>query len=275
MSVVNSALYGGQQQRVSVTDLFKAKKANELWPMLTCYDSITAELFDQLGIPVLLVGDSAAMVMLGYDTTVPVSVDELIIFVRAVTRAAKRALIVADMPFGSYQASVSDAITNATRLIKAGANAVKVEGGQRVIPQVAALVDAGIPVMGHLGLTPQSVNALGGYKVQGRGESGIELMEDAKALAKAGAFALVLELVPADLARDIAQTLEIPVIGIGAGVDVDAQVLVWQDLAGLTKDPAPKFVKRYANLRSELSNAVQEFVSDVQMKKYPESKHSY
>jgi len=270
------ALYGGTQSRISVSDLAKAKIAGDVWPMLTTYDSITAAIFDELGIPVLLVGDSAAMVMLGYDSTIPVTIDEILVLVKAVSRTAKRAMVVADMPFGSYQTSIEDALRNATRLIKeGGATAVKLEGGVRVAPQVAALVAAGIPVMGHLGLTPQSVNAFGGYKVQGKGEAAAGLLADAIALQQAGAFAIVLEVIPAELAAEVTAELKIPTIGIGAGSDVDAQVLVWQDLVGLTADPAPKFVKRYANLREDLKRAVTEFATEVKTKKYPEQKHSY
>jgi 3-methyl-2-oxobutanoate hydroxymethyltransferase len=270
------ALYGGTQSRISVSDLAKAKIAGDVWPMLTTYDSITAAIFDELGIPVLLVGDSAAMVMLGYDSTIPVTIDEILVLVKAVSRTAKRAMVVADMPFGSYQTSIEDALRNATRLIKeGGATAVKLEGGVRVAPQVAALVSAGIPVMGHLGLTPQSVNAFGGYKVQGKGEAAAGLLADAIALQQAGAFTIVLEVIPSELAAEVTAELKIPTIGIGAGSDVDAQVLVWQDLVGLTADPAPKFVKRYANLREDLKSAVTEFATEVKTKKYPEQKHSY
>lgn len=276
MSADNPALYGGNQRRITTSHLKQAKRTGDKWPMLTCYDSLTASLFDEIGIPVLLVGDSAAMVMLGYDTTVPITVDELLVMVKAVTRSTKRALVVADLPFGSYQTSVADALITATRMIKeGGAGAVKLEGGERVLPQVEALVEAGIPVMGHLGLTPQSVNAFGGYKVQGRGEAGDKLLQDAIALERAGAFAVVLEVIPAELAAEVTAALTIPTIGIGAGINVDAQVLVWQDLAGLTNDPSPKFVKRYANLRSELTQAVKHFADDVKTQKYPETKHSY
>ncbi len=271
-----STLYGGSQSRITVLDLQKAKQQADTWPMLTCYDAMTAKLFDECGIPVLLVGDSAAMVMLGYDSTVPITVDELLVMVKAVTRSTQRALIVADLPFGSYQASVTDALHAATRMIKeGGATAVKLEGGARIAPQVAALVAAGIPVMGHLGLTPQSVNVFGGYKVQGKGDAAEKLIEDALALQAAGAFAIVLEAIPSQLATEVTVQLKIPTIGIGAGVNVDAQVLVWQDLMGLTTDPAPKFVKRYFNLRDEMKTAVDRFATEVKTKKYPESKHSY
>lgn len=271
-----STLYGGNQSRITTLDLQKAKQQGDIWPMLTCYDALTAKLFDDSGIPVLLVGDSAAMVMLGYDSTVPITVDELLVMVKAVTRSAKRALVVADLPFGSYQAGITDALTNATRMIKeGGATAVKLEGGTRIAPQVAALVEAGIPVMGHLGLTPQSVNVFGGYKVQGKGDDAEKLIEDALALQAAGAFAIVLEVIPAQLAKEVTAKLRIPTIGIGAGSGVDAQVLVWQDLMGLTADPAPRFVKRYFNLRDEMKSAVDRFATEVKTKKYPETKHSY
>ncbi len=272
----SSALYGGSQTRITVLDLQKAKQQSDIWPMLTCYDAITAKLFDEAGIPVLLVGDSAAMVMLGYDSTVPITIDELLVMVKAVTRSTKRALVVADLPFGSYQASISDALSAATRMIKeGGATAVKLEGGARIAPQVAALVEAGIPVMGHLGLTPQSVNVFGGYKVQGKGDDAAKLIQDAVALQQAGAFAIVLEVIPAQLAKEVTAKLTIPTIGIGAGSDVDAQVLVWQDLMGLTEEPAPRFVKRYFDLREQMKIAVDRFATDVKTKKYPETKHSY
>jgi len=271
-----STLYGGSQSRITVLDLQKAKQQGDIWPMLTCSDALTAKLFDDSGIPVLLVGDSAAMVMLGYDSTVPITVDELLVMVKAVTRSAKRALVVADLPFGSYQAGIADALTNATRMIKeGGATAVKLEGGARIAPQVTALVEAGIPVMGHLGLTPQSVNVFGGYKVQGKGDDAEKLIEDALALQAAGAFAIVLEVIPAQLAKEVSARLRIPTVGIGAGADVDAQVLVWQDLMGLTPDPAPKFVKRYFNLRDEMKIAIDRFATEVKTKNYPETKHSY
>ena len=203
--------------------------------MITAYDALTARIFDEAGIPALLVGDSAAMVVYGHDSTLPVTVDELVPLVRAVVRGSPRALVVADLPFGSYQASPAQALETAARFMKeGGAHAVKLEGGARVLPQVEALASAGIPVMGHLGLTPQSVNLLGGYRVQGRGEAGETLLRDAKAMEAAGAFAVVLEVVPAELAARVSEMLTIPTIGIGAGGGTDAQVIVWQDLVGLT-----------------------------------------
>jgi 3-methyl-2-oxobutanoate hydroxymethyltransferase len=244
--------------------------------MLTAYDALTARVFDEAGIPVLLVGDSAANVVYGYDSTVPVTMDELVPLVRAVVRGSSRALVVADMPFGSYQASAEHALANATRFLKeGGAHAVKIEGGARVLPQVEALVAAGIPVMAHLGLTPQSVNVFGGYRVQGRGEAGQRLLSDAKALEAAGAFAVVLEVVPADLAAEVSTALHIPTIGIGAGRECDAQVLVWQDMAGLTPEPVAKFVHRYADLRSVLGTAATQYAEDVRAGRYPGEEHSY
>ena len=221
-------------KRVRVHHLLEMKQRGERWPMLTAYDQYAAEIFDDAGIPVLLVGDSAANNVLGYETTVPVTVDELLPLLRAVTRSARHALIVADLPFGSYQESPTQALRSSVRFMKeGGAHAVKLEGGRRVVPQVAALVQAGIPVMSHVGFTPQSEHALGGYRVQGRGDAAEDLMRDAVALEEAGAFALVMEMVPAHLAKRITAELHIPTIGIGAGPDCDAQVLVWQDMAGL------------------------------------------
>ncbi|MDX6225183.1 MAG: 3-methyl-2-oxobutanoate hydroxymethyltransferase [Frankiales bacterium] len=272
------SLYGGSGngRRVTVRDIAAAKERGERWPMLTAYDALTAGLFDEAGIPVLLVGDSAAMVVYGYDTTLPVRVDDLIPLVAAVVRGSKRAMVVADLPFGSYQASAAQALETGARFLKeGGAHAVKLEGGARVLPQVDALVAAGVPVMGHLGLTPQSVNAIGGYRVQGRGGAGEQLLADAKALEAAGAFSLVLEAVPAELAERITASLAIPTIGIGAGNACDGQVLVWQDLAGLTPSPGPKFVKRYADLRGVLTSAVQEFAAEVADGSYPGPEHSY
>ena len=271
------SLYGGPaDRRVTVRDVAAAKERGERWAMLTAYDALTARIFDEAGIPVLLVGDSAANVVYGYDSTVPVSVDDLIPLVRAVTRGARRALVVADLPFGSYQASVAQALETSARFLKEGrAHAVKLEGGARVLPQVRALVDAGVPVMAHLGLTPQSVNAFGGYRVQGRGEAGEQLLADAVALQDAGAFSVVLEVVPSDLAKRVTAELTIPTIGIGAGVDCDAQVLVWQDMAGLTPSPGPKFVKRYADVATVLRDAAQSYAEDVRGGLYPGAEHGY
>ena len=269
-------LYGGtRSRRVTVRDLAAAKARGEKWPMLTAYDALTAAIFDEAGIPVLLVGDSAAMVVYGHDTTIPVTVDELIPLTAAVVRGTSRALVVADLPFGSYQVSAADAMRTAARFLKeTGAHAVKLEGGRRVLRQVEDLVAAGVPVMGHLGLTPQSVNALGGYRVQGRGEDGEQLLHDAKALEAAGAFAVVLECVPAELAARVTAALAIPTIGIGAGPDCDGQVLVWQDMAGLSP-VTPRFVKRYADVAAVLGKAARSFAEDVVAARFPTEEYSY
>jgi 3-methyl-2-oxobutanoate hydroxymethyltransferase len=272
----DQTLYGGTAtRRVTVRDIAAAKRRGERWPMLTAYDALTAGVFDDAGIPVLLVGDSAAMVVYGHDSTIPVTVDDLIPLTAAVVRGTRRAMVVADLPFGSYQASAQAALAAATRFLKeAGAHAVKLEGGSRVLRQVEELVAAGIPVMAHLGLTPQSVNAFGGYKVQGRGEDGDRLLQDAKAMQAAGAFAVVLECVPAGLAAQVTASLDIPTIGIGAGPDCDAQVLVWQDMAGLSPRTA-KFVKRYADMAGALRDAAQSFAADVTGGAFPDAEHSY
>ncbi|HEY2041701.1 MAG TPA: 3-methyl-2-oxobutanoate hydroxymethyltransferase [Jatrophihabitans sp.] len=276
---MSETLYGGTAaRRITIRDLQNAKASSDRWPMLTAYDFSTARVFDEAGVPVLLVGDSAANVVYGYDTTVPVTVDELLPLVRGVVRGARRALVVADLPFGSYQTSPEQALETAIRFMKeGGAQAVKLEGGARVAPHVKLLTAAGIPVMAHIGLTPQSVNTLSGYRVQGRGdEDGQRLLEDAKALERAGAFAVVMEVVPSDLAKKITHTLHIPTIGIGAGVECDAQVLVWQDMAGLRTEGKPaKFVKQYANVAQVLTDAVRAYASEVQAGTYPGAEHSY
>jgi len=262
-------------KHVSVHDLLEYKKQDKKWLMLTSYDSLTSSLFDELNIPVVLVGDSAGQLIFGHDSTVPVTMEEMLPIVGGVARSNKHSLIVADMPFGSYQSSSELAIENATKFLKVGAHAVKLEGGQRIANTISVLVEAGIPVMGHIGLTPQSVNVFGGYKVQGKGEQAQNLLQDAKFIQAAGAFAVVLEAIPRNLAKEITNSLLIPTIGIGAGPDTDAQVLVWQDLAGLTKDPIPKFVKRFANLRDDLSSAVKLAKEEVESGNYPDDNHSY
>jgi 3-methyl-2-oxobutanoate hydroxymethyltransferase len=262
-------------KHVSVHDLLEYKKQDKKWLMLTSYDSLTSSLFDELEIPVVLVGDSAGQLIFGHDSTVPVTMEEMLPIVGGVARSNKHSLIVADMPFGSYQSSSELAIENATKFLKVGAHAVKLEGGQRIANTISALVEAGIPVMGHIGLTPQSVNVFGGYKVQGKGEQAQSLLQDAKFIQAAGAFSVVLEAIPRNLAKEITNSLLIPTIGIGAGPDTDAQVLVWQDLAGLTKDPIPKFVKRFANLRDELKTAVKLAKDEVESGSYPDDNHSY
>jgi 3-methyl-2-oxobutanoate hydroxymethyltransferase len=266
---------GSAGRRVTIRDLAAAKARGEKWPMLTAYDALTARVFDEAGIPVLLVGDSAGMVVFGHDSTLPVTVDEMLTLTAAVVRGTRRAMVVADLPFGSYQVSPADALAAATRFLKeAGAHAVKLEGGQRVARQVEELVAAGIPVMAHLGLTPQSVNVLGGYRVQGRGEAGDRLLHDAKVLEAAGAFSVVLECVPAELAARITEAVNIPTIGIGAGADCDAQVLVWQDMAGLSPR-TPKFVKRYADVGGALGQAARSFAQEVVAGQYPAQEHTY
>ena len=260
-------LYGGAlHRRVTILDLAAAKERGEKWAMLTSYESMTAEIFDEAGIPVLLVGDSAGNNFLGEENTIPVTVDELIPLARAVVRGSQRAMVVADLPFGSYEASPELALETSVRFFKeSGVTAVKLEGAH--IETVKKLTASGIPVMGHLGLTPQSMHQLGGYKVQGRTDGDV-ILEAAKALQTAGAFAIVLELVPAELASRITATLSIPVIGIGAGVKCDAQVLVWTDLMGITKK-APKLAKAYRNLRAEMLAATAEFADDVRSGNFP------
>lgn len=262
-----TTLYGGAtHRRVTIVDLAAAKKRGEKWAMLTAYESMTAEIFDEAGIPVLLVGDSAGNNFLGEENTIPVTVDELIPLARAVVRGSKRALVVADLPFGSYEASAELALATSIRFFKeSGAMAVKLEGAH--IETVKKLVASGIPVMGHLGLTPQSMHQLGGYRVQGRTD-GDAIVEAALALEAAGAFAIVLELVPAELAAKITAALSIPTVGIGAGVNCDAQVLVWTDLMGITKK-APKLAKAYRNLRAEMLAATTEFADDVRAGNFP------
>ncbi len=276
MSGKEEQLYGGTgTRRITVRDIAAAKARGEKWPMLTAYDALTAGVFDAAGIPVLLVGDSAAMVVYGHDSTIPVTVDDLIPLTAAVVRGTSRAMVVADLPFGSYQASPGAALEAATRFLKeTGAHAVKLEGGHRVVRQVEELVAAGIPVMAHLGLTPQSVNAFGGYRVQGRGEDGERLLHDAKLLEASGAFAVVLECIPASLGARVTETLSIPTIGIGAGPSCDAQVLVWQDMAGLSPR-TPKFVKRYADIAGVLRDAATAFATEVSSGAFPDEDHSY
>ena len=271
----DNRLYGGAtHRRITVRDIQKAKSV-ERWPMLTAYEQYTADIFDKCGIPVLLVGDSAASNFLGYENTIPVTVDELIPLARAVVRSTERAMVIADLPFGSYESSPEQALATATRFMKeSGVQGVKLEGGERVVPQIKAIVSAGIPVMGHIGLTPQSLHQLGGYRVQGRGEEGALVLASARALQEAGVFSLVLELVPAQLAEEITQALAIPTIGIGAGNQCDAQVLVWSDLMGLTENP-PRLAKTYRNLRKEISDGVAEWAKDVASGEFPSKAQSF
>jgi 3-methyl-2-oxobutanoate hydroxymethyltransferase len=272
------SLYGGPAtRRVRVRELLQAKERGEKWAMLTSYDQYTAGIFDEAGIPVLLVGDSAANNVFGYPTTLPVTVDELIPLVRAVVGGSRRALVVADLPFGSYEEGPAQALRTAVRFMKeGGAHAVKLEGGRRTAPAIEALTAAGIPVMAHVGFTPQSEHALGGYRVQGRGDAAEEVVADALAVAEAGAFAVVLEMVPGDVAKRIAHDLVVPTIGIGAGPHTDAQVLVWQDMAGLrTGGHQPRFVKRYADLAGVLTGAVTQYAQEVRDGTFPAPEHTF
>ena len=261
---------------ITVRDLHAFKERGERFIMLTAYDASMARLLDRAGVPVILVGDTLGEVMLGHSSTVPVTMDDMIHHATAVTRAVENAFVVGDMPFMSYQASTIEALHNAGRHLKeAGVNAVKLEGGGRVAEVVNRMVEAGIPVMGHLGLTPQSIHQLGGYRVQGRGEAAARILQDAKDLEAAGAFAVVLEAVPQALGREVTESLSIPTIGIGAGPHCDAQVLVLHDFLGLTTGRTPRFVKRYASLGDEVTRAVQEFAREVAEGSFPDSEHSY
>ena len=270
-------LYGGPAgKRVRVHHLADAKRRGEKWPMLTAYEQYAAEIFDRAGVPVLLVGDSAANTVYGYESTLRIPVEELLPLARAVVRATSRALVVADLPFGSYETGPEQAVGTAVRFMKeTGAHAVKLEGGAAVAPQVAAIVTAGIPVMAHIGFTPQREHALGGYRVQGRGTAADEVSGDAVALQAAGAFAVVLEMVPAETAKRITGELTIPTVGIGAGPDCDAQVLVWQDMMGMREGPLPRFVKQYADVRGVMTGAVAAFAEEVRTGTYPGPEHSY
>jgi 3-methyl-2-oxobutanoate hydroxymethyltransferase len=260
---------------VTPADLAVWKQRQERFVMLTAYDALTARVLDEAGVPLLLVGDSVGNNVLGYDTTIPVTMEQALIFTAAVARGVGNALVVGDLPFGTFQASAADAVRNAARLVKAGANAVKLEGGRRSAKAVGRMTRAGIPVMGHLGYTPQSANAFGRRVVRGRGQEGDELLADALALQDAGCFAIVLEAIPAELGARVTQAVEVATIGIGAGADVDGQVLVITDLLGLSPDPAPRFVKRYADLRSIITEAASRFAKDVAEGHYPAPEHRY
>jgi 3-methyl-2-oxobutanoate hydroxymethyltransferase len=271
------APYGASAKRRTRTrDLIAAKQRGERWPMLTSYDQYTAGIFDAAGIPVLLVGDSAANNVFGYESTVPVSVDELLPLVKAVVRATSQALVVGDLPFGSYEEGPTQALRTAVRFMKeGGCHAVKLEGGRRVAPQVEAITGAGIPVMAHVGFTPQREHTLGGYRVQGRGDAEDDVVADAHAVAHAGAFAVVLEMVPGEVAKRITHELPIPTVGIGAGPDTDAQVLVWQDMAGLRTGKLPRFVKRYADMATMLDDATKRFADEVREGNFPGPEHTF
>ncbi|WP_210559174.1 MULTISPECIES: 3-methyl-2-oxobutanoate hydroxymethyltransferase [unclassified Pseudomonas] len=262
--------------RLRIPQLKQMKVEGRKWAMLTAYDMYSAVIFEDAGIPVLLVGDSASNNVFGNDSTLAVTVDELLPLVRAVTRSTRRALVIADLPFGSYQVSPEQCLQTAVRFMKeAGAHAVKIEGGVELLPHIAKLSVSGIPVMAHIGFTPQMEHQLGGYRVQGRGEDGQRLIDSAKALEAAGAFALLIEMVPGDVGAAITQAVAIPTVGIGAGNQCDAQVLVWQDMAGLRLGRLPRFVKQYADLRSVLQTAARDFADDVQAGTFPGPEHTF
>ncbi|MCD6514183.1 MAG: 3-methyl-2-oxobutanoate hydroxymethyltransferase [Candidatus Odinarchaeota archaeon] len=264
-------------EKITIEKLKRMKKKGEKITMITSYDYPFASLADQVGIDVILVGDSVGMVVLGYENTLPVTLEDILHHTKAVTRAVKRALVVADMPFLSYQIGVKEAIINAGRLIKEGlADAVKIEGGKNVTHIVKALVDANIPVMGHIGLTPQRIKIFGRYRVRGKSiDEAVKLINDAKALEEAGVFSIVLELIPAEVAKIITEEVSIPTIGIGAGPYCDGQVLVIHDILGLFERFVPKFVKRYTNLSDEIRKAISEYIADVKGKRFPEKEHSF
>jgi 3-methyl-2-oxobutanoate hydroxymethyltransferase len=263
--------------KLPLPELGELKRRGEKIVMVTAYDAPSARLADAAGVELILVGDSAAMVVLGHDSTVPASMDELLILTRAVTRGAKRPIVVADMPFGSFQVSDELALENAVRFVKeAAADAVKLEGAGPMVPRVRAIVGAGIPVMGHIGLTPQSATSLGGFKAQGRtAEKARKLIEDARELEAAGCFSVVLEAVPAAVAAEVTRALTIPTIGIGAGRECDGQVLVWHDLLGLYEGRAPRFVKRYADIGTEIRKALETYADEVRTGRFPEDQHTY
>jgi len=263
-------------RRVRTLDLIEQKRAGRKWAMLTSYDQYTATIFEEAGCLALLVGDSAANNVFGHSTTLPVTVEQLIALTAGVVRSTRRALVVADLPFGSYESGPQQALATGVRFLKeTGCQAVKLEGGSARVPQIRALVEAGIPVVAHIGFTPQSEHAIGGYRVQGRGDARERLLADARAVAAAGAFAVVLEMVPGQLAAEITAELEIPTIGIGAGAGTDAQVLVWQDMAGLRRGPAPRFVKRYADLAGVLAEAAAAYVAEVGEGAFPDAERTF
>ena len=263
-------------RRIRVRHLLEMKQRGERWAMLTAYDQYAAATFDEAGIPVLLVGDSASNNVYANETSLPVTVDELIPLTRAVARSVRRALVVADLPFGSYQRSPEQAFDTAVRFMKeSGAHAVKLEGGRAMAPQVRLLSEAGVPVMAHIGFTPQAEHSLGGYRVQGRGDAAAQLLDEAATLQEAGAFAVVMEMVPGDVAREVTEKLTIPTIGIGAGPGCDAQVLVWPDMAGLRTGRLPRFVKTYADLHGTLLTAARTFAAEVADGTFPGEEHTF
>ena len=275
--MTEASLYGGVvNRRITIRDLQNAKERGERWAMLTSYDMLTAQVFDEAGIEILLVGDSASNNVLGNATSLPVTVDELIPLTRAVSGAVERAMVVGDLPFGSYQASPEQGYLTAARFMKeGGAHCVKLEGGVEMAPQIERMTRGGIPVMAHIGFTPQSEHALGGYRVQGRGDTAERVLRDAEAVQEAGAFAVVMEMVPGEVAAQVTQKLQIPTIGIGAGKECDGQVLVWQDAFGLRTGRMPRFVKQYADLRSVLLEAARAYDSEVKTGEFPGPDHTF
>ncbi|MBT8224724.1 MAG: 3-methyl-2-oxobutanoate hydroxymethyltransferase [Dactylosporangium sp.] len=267
---------GSPTRRVRARDLLAAKHRGQRWAMLTSYDQYTARIFDEARIPVLLVGDSAANNVFGHTSTVPITVEELLPLVRAVVGATAQAMVVADLPFGSYEEGPTQALRTAVQFMKTtGASGVKLEGGRRFVPQIEAITNAGIPVMAHVGFTPQREHTIGGHLVQGRGETGQGVVDDALAVAEAGAFAVVLEMVVEQVAARITREVRIPTIGIGAGPGTDAQVLVWQDMAGLRTGRMPRFVKRYAEVAGVLSDAATRFAEEVRGGVFPAEEHTF
>lgn len=263
-------------KKITVLDIGKMKEEGEKIPVLTAYDYSMAKILDEAGVPIILIGDSAGMVFAGYKNTLSVTMDEIRYHTRAVANGAKNAMIVADMPFLSYQTSVEDAKRNAGLLVQEGAEAVKLEGGVVVADTISAIIDMGVPVMGHIGLTPQAIHRMGGYKVQGKEKRQRKrLFDDARAVEKAGAFSIVLEGMPSDLAREITEAISIPTIGIGAGPHCDGQVLVIHDVLGLYDNIKPRFIKRYANLKEIISSAVNVYVEDVKKGRFPAKEHSF
>lgn len=262
--------------RIRIPHLHKLKAEGRKWSMLTAYDMYTAAIFEQAGIPALLIGDSAANNVYGYDSSLPVSVDELLPLVRAVARSTRRPLIIADLPFGSYQASAEQCFLTAARFMKeGGAHAVKIEGGIEMLPQIEKLASSGVPVMAHIGFTPQSEHQLGGYRVQGKGADRQRLLEAALAFERAGAFSVLMEMVPGEVAAEVTAALRIPTVGIGAGNACDAQVLVWQDMAGLRTGKLPRFVKQYADLHGVLLDAARRYADDVESGAFPAQAHTF
>ena len=257
------------------TETIKSLKSKRPISCLTSYDALTAKIFDESGIDLILVGDSASNTVLGKNSTLPATLEEMIIFGTAVASSVQSSLVVIDMPYGSYELSPEQALENSIRVMKeTGADAVKLEGGENRVEAIKLLIENGIPVMGHLGFTPQSVNQMGGFKVQGRGEQAEQIQQQALMLQRAGVFSIVLEMVPTDLAKLISQELVIPTIGIGAGNETDGQILVWQDFAGLS-EKTPKFVKQYAQLRSSLTEATEQYIQEVQLREFPSSSNSF